>query len=110
MKRKLVAMTAMLLCLTLVVLAQLPSNQQQPGSKPDDQDRIEAAHSQLLSTQDKAAEASRLTQSVASVLSNAADSSAPIARKNFVDELILGRMERDKIPHAPLAGDEEFLR
>jgi len=35
---------------------------------------------------------------------------APIPRKNFVDELVFGRMEKNNIPHAPLAGDEEFLR
>jgi len=33
-----------------------------------------------------------------------------VPRKNFVDEHIFGKMDRDKIPHAPLAGDEEFLR
>jgi hypothetical protein len=63
----------------------------------------------LLSGQDKAAEASRLTQAVASSLPGAA-SSAPIPRKNFVDEFVFGKMERDKIPHAPLSSDEEFLR
>jgi hypothetical protein len=47
---------------------------------------------------------------VASALPGAGASSAPIPRKNFVDELVFGRLERDHIPHAPLAGDEEFLR
>ena len=59
---------------------------------------------------DKAAEASKLTNAVAPALPGGAASSAPIPRKNFVDEHIFGRIERDKIPHAPLAGDEEFLR
>ena len=33
-----------------------------------------------------------------------------IARKNFIDDYVFGKMERDGVPHAPLAGDGEFLR
>src|SRR6266568_7451628 len=107
---KLVLAATMVLCLTLVVTAQLQKEQPQPVQQQVDQDRIEAAHSELLTGKDKAAEASRLTEAVASALPGAGASSAPIPRKNFVDEHILGRIERDNIPHAPLAGDEEFLR
>src|SRR5438876_11802497 len=35
---------------------------------------------------------------------------AEIARKNFVDNYIFDKNERDGTPHAPLAGDTEFLR
>src|SRR6266568_6424869 len=107
---KLVLAATMVLCLTLVVTAQLQKEQPQPVQTQVDKDRVEAAHSELLTGKDKAAEASRLTQAVASALPGAGDSSAPIPRKNFIDEHIFGRIERDKIPHAPLAGDEEFLR
>ena len=31
-------------------------------------------------------------------------------RRNYIDEQLFGRMERDGIPHAGLASDEEFLR
>src|SRR5207249_2013183 len=34
----------------------------------------------------------------------------PLPRKNFIDEFILGRIERDGIPRAGLSSDEEFLR
>jgi hypothetical protein len=34
----------------------------------------------------------------------------PIPRKNFIDEYIFGRMERDSVRPAPLADDQEFLR
>jgi len=105
---KLVLVITMVFCLSLVVAAQLPQDQPQPSPQMN-QDRLEAAHGALLSGQDKAAEASRLTQAVAAALPGTA-SSAPVPRKNFVDELIFGKMERDKIPHAPIAGDEEFLR
>src|SRR5207247_1376139 len=108
---KLVLTATMVLCLTLVVTAQLPQNgQPQPAAQQVDQDRIEAAHSELLNAKDKAAEASRLTQAVASALPGGGGPSAPIPRKNLIDEHIFGRIERDNIPHAPLAGDEEFLR
>ncbi len=34
----------------------------------------------------------------------------PIARNNYIDDFIFDKMERDRIPHAPLSSDEEFLR
>jgi Protein of unknown function (DUF1549)/Protein of unknown function (DUF1553) len=108
---KWVVVTAAVLCLTFAVSAQ-QSQQGQPkqGQPQADQDRIEAAHSELLNAKDKAAEASRLTETVAPALPGAAPSSVPIPRKNFIDEHLFGRIERDTIPHSPLAGDEEFLR
>src|SRR5713226_9188988 len=108
---KLVLMTTVVLCLTLAVTAQPPQQgQPQQGQPQVDPDPIEAAHSQLLNAKDKAAEASRLTQAVSPALPTTAASTAPIPRKNYVDEHIFGKIERDNIPHAPLASDEEFLR
>ena len=107
MKRgKWVLMSTMVFLLSLVVSAQGPQN---TPAQPQD-DRIEAAHGRLLSGEDRARDASKLTEAVAPALPSSAASTAPIPRKNFIDEHIFGRMERDKIPHAPLAGDEEFLR
>lgn len=34
----------------------------------------------------------------------------PLPRKNLIDEHIFGKMQRDRIPHAPLTSDTEFLR
>src|SRR5262245_61476406 len=34
----------------------------------------------------------------------------PVRRRNRIDEFVFGAMERDKIPHALLATDQEFLR
>lgn len=107
---KMVLMATMVLCLTLALTAQQPPSVTQQDQLQADKDRIEAAHSELLNAKDKAAEASRLTQAVAGALPGSAASSAPIPRKNFIDEHIFGRIDRDKIPHSPLAGDEEFLR
>src|SRR5262245_16907828 len=103
-----ILLIAMVFCLSLVVSAQ--KQQPQSAQPQTTDDRIEAAHDKLLSAEDKAKEASRLTEAVAPALPAAAASTAPVPRKNFIDEFIFGRMERDKIPHAPLAGDEEFLR
>ena len=108
---KLAALITMVLLLTLAVSAQLPQQSRpQTGQPQINDDRLEAAHEQLFSNQDKAKEASRLTQAVAAALPGTGASYAPIPRKNFVDEFVFGRMERDHIPHAPLSGDAEFLR
>src|ERR1051326_2010302 len=101
-----------LLVLTLVLsLSVFIAAQQPPQQNPQmNEDRLEAAHGALTSGKDKAAEASRLTQAVAAALPANVDGCAPVPRKNFVDEHVFGKIERDKIPHAPIAGDEEFLR
>ena len=91
--------------LTVTVVAQqgVPTSQEQ--------DVIDKAHTDLLKTNtNKAAEAGRLTEAVAKALPQTAFSNTPISRKNFIDQQIFSRIEQDQIPHAPLAGDEEFLR
>ncbi len=52
-------------------------------------------------------EASRLTAEIAGTTGVKA---SPVARLNFIDEHIFGKMAKDGIPHAPLAGDAEFFR
>jgi hypothetical protein len=34
----------------------------------------------------------------------------PVQRRNYIDTFIFDAMERDKIPHAPLSTDQEFIR
>jgi len=53
--------------------------------------------------------ASRLTESVTPDGAGARPA-GPIPRRNFIDEFIFGKMERDGIPHAPLASDADFCR
>src|SRR5438132_3839685 len=36
--------------------------------------------------------------------------SPKVVRKNFIDDYIFGKLEKDGIPHAPLSTDEEFFR
>lgn len=42
--------------------------------------------------------------------SEAAQPAARLPKKNLIDEFIFGKMEKDGIPNAPLASDEEFFR
>jgi hypothetical protein len=107
----LVLMITTVLCLTLVVAAQLPqkeAEQTQPARQLDP--GFEEAHQQLYSPEDRVGQANRLTQTVASALPPGPASYEPLPHKNFVDDYILGRMEKEHIPHAPLANDAEFLR
>ncbi len=42
--------------------------------------------------------------------SDSTETAGAVARKNFIDEFIFAKIEKDGIPHAPLASDEEFFR
>jgi hypothetical protein len=97
------------LCLSLSVLAQL----QPPKPPPVDQENksAEQAHQELIElTKDRAKDAARLTEGLARDLSERADASSPIPRRTFIDNIIFGGLERDRIPHAGLARDEELVR
>ena len=86
----------------------LPLLAQQPAHR---EDQIDAAHRGLYQTkQDPKKTASSVTEQVAPARAGLAAKTGPIVRKNFIDDHIFGRMERDGVPHAPLASDEEFAR
>ena len=55
----------------------------------------------------KSKEASALTASYSPAK---AGLTQPVARANFIDDHVFGRMLRDRVPHAALASDEEFAR
>lgn len=55
----------------------------------------------------KLGEAARLT---AAAGGQAVGPASPVPRKNFIDEHIFSKMANDRIPHAPLTSDYEFLR
>src|SRR5579883_465241 len=91
------------LCLSLVVLAQLPQpqndqEQQQPVRQLDP--GFEAAHDQVFAPEDRIGKANQLTQTVAAALPPGPASYEPLPHKNFVDDYILGRMEKEHVPHA----------
>ena len=68
---------------------------------------MEEAHQPLYAAaQSPATAASTLTASLA----RGASTGQKVARRNFIDEHIFGKMERDGVPHAGMATDEEFVR
>jgi hypothetical protein len=82
------------------------AQQQQPSPPPP---KLPQDHPTVASPVDRRTRASQLTAEIAGKA--AADAvTVKIPRRNFIDDHIFGKMERDGIPHAPLATDEEFFR
>ena len=77
------------------VFGQQLQNQRTPDGHPE------------IRSIDRRAELSALTESLSAGGTAAA---GPVARRNFIDEYIFGKIERDGVPHAPLADDETFAR
>ena len=76
----------------------------------DPQDKVEQAHRPMLESKKKASkQASQVTAEFAKTRA-VQSASKPIARRNYIDQHIFGRIEAKRIPHAPLVGDEEFAR
>jgi len=75
------------------------------------QDQIDAAHRTLFQAPaDRKESASRVTSQVAGALPVAGRAVARAPRRNYIDQHIFARMEKDGVPHAALASDEEFAR
>ncbi|MBM3740246.1 MAG: DUF1553 domain-containing protein [Acidobacteria bacterium] len=88
-----------------VCLLALPLAAQVPEHR---QDVVDQAHRPMLQPpQPKSKALSALTAEAAGRAGRAAGA---VQRVNFIDEHIFGRMQRDRVPHAGLAGDEEFAR
>lgn len=83
-----------------------------PKAQTTDPEMVERAHEDLFNPKPKDSDAAAaLTAEVAPHLpAGAKVSFDPVPRGNFIDEHVFGRIEAEKIPHAPLAADEEFLR
>ena len=99
-----------LLSLAAGVFTVSAQSQTPPTAPMQDPDRFEKAHEGVFGQkEDRAAAAVRLTNAVA-MKGSPARAQQPIARRNFIDNLVFSRIERDKIPHSPVASDEEFAR
>jgi hypothetical protein len=77
--------------------------------EPMSQDRFSEIHAPLFQPP-KSNGAGALTERVAASLPGTKAVSSTVPRRNFVDEQIFGKMERDRIPHSGLTSDNEFLR
>jgi hypothetical protein len=99
-------------CWTLTVWAQAGT----PPPAPDTsaaaarRQRIEQAHDDVRRvTESSARDAARLSHELAGAI-DAEASGGPVPRQTFIDRLVFDRIERDRIPHAALTSDEEFVR
>jgi hypothetical protein len=107
------AVSTVLFLILVLSLGHYLSAQQNPPAPqaPVNPDRFEEAHQGIFAPKTSPADAAvRYTNAVADSLQAGSPSAGPIPRKNYIDEHIFGRIERDKIPHAGLASDEEFVR
>lgn len=71
-------------------------------------DRFAEAHAPIFQAP-PSTEAGALTEKLAPSAPGARNAYRA-ARRNFIDEAIFGKMERDRVPYAPPSGDYEFLR
>ncbi len=100
--------TGLLVSGAVLCLAAAPNPT--PRLTPAAEARVEQAHRSLEDSAPSASEVADAVTSEAAGLRPAAPSDAPVVRRNFIDEAIFSRMDRDGVPHAGLASDGEFLR
>src|SRR5712692_7282096 len=99
---------ACMVCAALLFAADKPVKKAREESMAAD--RFADAHAPLFQPPNSK-NASMLTERVAPSLPVGAKASADrVPRRNFIDEHVFGKMERDGVSHAPLASDYEFLR
>ena len=101
-------------CWTLTLWAQAGAPPPAPGASAAaaaaQRERIEQAHEDVRRvTESTARDAARLSHEVAGTI-DADPSGRPVLRQTFIDRLVFDRIERDGIPRAGLASDEEFVR
>lgn len=96
---------------TLSITTVTAAEKAKPREESMASDRFAEAHSSMFQPPNSK-DAGSLTERVASSLpANAGQASlARTPRRNFIDEYIFGKMERDGVPHAALSSDYEFLR
>ena len=94
-----------LMCPLALLTAQTP---QKPREEALPMDRFSEIHAPILQPA-KTNQAAALTESVSKSLPPAAPGTR-VTRKNYVDNFIFAKMDRDRIPHAALSTDGEFIR
>jgi hypothetical protein len=74
-------------------------------------EEIEKAHASLFQPAvSKSHMAANLTGELAGSLPKQGSAVQNIPNRTYIDQYLFARMDRDKVPHAPLASDEEFAR
>jgi uncharacterized protein YukE len=93
-----------------VILPAADADKAKPAKpEPMAADRFAEIHAPLFAPP-KTKDAGAVTERVAGSLPASGFSKVRMPRRNFIDNHIFGKMERDKVPHAPPASDTEFLR
>ncbi len=94
--------------MTLAVASGQQTGSQQMKEESLTPEQFRQAHAPLVQPREPRADVSEITQRITGAA--APSDVEPAERLNFVDDHIFGKIERDGVPHAPQAGDGEFLR
>jgi len=97
-------LTRLLLCFGLACAAYSQT------LTPEARERMERAHQALEADPPSAREVAEKVTVKAAALRPASAAAGMVPKRNFIDEALFAKMERDGVPHAGLASDREFLR
>ena len=101
----------LLLALALVLTASLWAAPEPSGElSPEAAARADRAHRSFEHPAPQASDIAETVTTQAGSLRPVAPVPTPVARRNFIDEAIFAKIERDGVPHAGLAPDGEFQR
>ena len=93
------------LCRVSVAAEGVPAKPEKSALKPHSE-LTKDPHSETPET--RRGDTNALTEEVSRLLTERPR--IEVKRNNYIDDHVFGKIERDKIPHAGLAGDQEFLR
>jgi hypothetical protein len=100
---------ALILPMTVVLCFAADSPKQAAKPPADTSNMSSDVHAPLFQGP-KSLDAGAATERLAGSLPRGAAKSEPLPHSNFIDDRIFGKMEKDGVPHAPLATDQEFFR
>ena len=101
----------LLLALALVLTASLWAAPEPSGElSPEAAARADRAHRSFEHPAPQASDIAETVTTQAGSLRPVAPVPTPVARRNFIDEAIFAKIERDGVPHTGLAPDGEFQR
>jgi len=98
-------MLTMVVCAACVFAGDSPK----PREESMRSDRFAEAHAPLFQPP-KSQNAGALTDKVAASLPKVSSATLDLPPRNYIDRHIFAKMQRDRVPHAPVASDYEFLR
>ena len=94
----------------LILLATLALSASAQTLTPEARERAARAHQVLEENPPSAREVAETVTQQAAALRPSGNALDRVVRRNFIDEALFAKMERDGVPHAGLASDGEFAR